>query len=177
MANEITVIQGDSIVLNCSLHATPKPTIIWTKNDQILFKSDRFCRYERKDALFRIILFFSLLIRIFIYDENSQLYIINASLDDRGRYQCQAENLAGRSRQFFDVQIHCKPYKQILNLKLHSVLFEDPPEIHSETINLNPFGILGKSITLSCHAFGVPAVNYQWLKDKRDIFDSNTYAR
>ena len=46
--------------------------------------------------------------RIFINDNNFKLSIKNVSLNDRGRYQCQAENLAGRSQQIFDVQVYSK---------------------------------------------------------------------
>jgi hypothetical protein len=42
MINEITILKGESLVLTCSLHAIPLPTIIWTKNDQILLNSERF---------------------------------------------------------------------------------------------------------------------------------------
>lgn len=41
MINEITVLKGESLDLTCSLHAIPLPTIIWTKNDQILLNSER----------------------------------------------------------------------------------------------------------------------------------------
>ena len=37
-----------------------------------------------------------------------KLYIENISLIDRGRYQCHAENLAGRSQQIFDIQVYGK---------------------------------------------------------------------
>ena len=42
MINEINILKGQSLVLTCSLHAIPLPTIIWTKNDQALLDSDRF---------------------------------------------------------------------------------------------------------------------------------------
>jgi hypothetical protein len=42
MINEITVLKGQSLVLTCLLYAIPLPTIIWTKNDQILLDSERF---------------------------------------------------------------------------------------------------------------------------------------
>jgi len=41
MINEIIKLKGESLVLTCLLHAIPLPTIIWTKNDQILFDSER----------------------------------------------------------------------------------------------------------------------------------------
>ncbi|CAF1357382.1 unnamed protein product [Adineta steineri] len=137
MINEITKLNGESLVLTCLLHAHPLPTIIWTKNDQILFDSER----------------------ILIQDNNLKLYIENVSLIDHGRYQCQAENLAGRSQQIFDIQIYV------------------PPEIHSSNINRNPYVILGKSIILSCYGFGVPQINYNWLKDEKSLLGSHSYAR
>jgi hypothetical protein len=41
-------------------------------------------------------------------NENLKLRIENISLNDRGRYQCQAENVAGRSEQIFDIQVYSK---------------------------------------------------------------------
>ncbi|CAF2894680.1 unnamed protein product [Rotaria sp. Silwood2] len=137
LINEITILKGESVVLTCLLHAIPLPTIIWTKNEQILFDSER----------------------ISMSDNNFQLHIENVSLSDRGRYQCQAENLAGRSQQIFDIQVHI------------------PPEIHQTNINLNPYVILGKNIILSCHGFGVPEINYRWFKDDRSLLESHSYAR
>ncbi|CAF0756370.1 unnamed protein product [Rotaria sp. Silwood1] len=137
LTNEITILKGESLVLTCLLHAIPLPTIIWTKNEQILFDSER----------------------ISMSDNNFQLHIENISLSDRGRYQCQAENLAGRSQQIFDIQVHI------------------PPEIHQTNINLNPYVILGKHIILLCHGFGVPEVNYRWFKDDKNLLESHSYAR
>jgi hypothetical protein len=52
-----------------------------------------------------------------------------------------------------------------------------PPEIQQSNINLNPYVVLGKNIILSCHGFGVPEINYQWLKDKKNLLESHSYAR
>lgn len=41
-------------------------------------------------------------------DNNIKLHINDISLNDRGHYQCQAENLVGRSQQIFDVQVYSK---------------------------------------------------------------------
>ncbi|CAF0852080.1 unnamed protein product [Adineta ricciae] len=137
MINEITKLKGESLVLTCLLHAVPLPTIVWTKNDQILSNFER----------------------ISIIDSNMKLYIENISLIDRGRYQCHAENLAGRSQQIFDIQVYA------------------PPEIQLANINRNPYVILGKNIILSCHGFGVPELNYQWFKDEKNLVESYSYAR
>lgn len=42
--NEITIMKGRPLVLTCSLHAIPLPTIIWMKNDEELLDSERFNR-------------------------------------------------------------------------------------------------------------------------------------
>jgi hypothetical protein len=41
-------------------------------------------------------------------DHNFKLHIDNILLTDRGRYNCQGENLVGRSQQIFDVQVYSK---------------------------------------------------------------------
>jgi hypothetical protein len=173
MINEITILKGQSLVLTCSLHAIPLPTIIWTKNDQILFDSERFYSY-----LFRSMIDFFFLYRISMSDHNFKLHIENTLLTDRGRYQCQAENLVGRSQQIFDVQIYSKHSIEINFQKYEKIIvFLVPPEIQQSNINLNPYVILGKSLILSCHGFGVPEINYQWLKDKKNVLESHSYAR
>lgn len=37
----MTVVKGEVMLFTCLLHAIPVPTIIWTKNDQLLVPSDR----------------------------------------------------------------------------------------------------------------------------------------
>lgn len=39
-------------------------------------------------------------------NNNFKLNMANISVNERGRYQCQAENLAGRSQQIFDIQVY-----------------------------------------------------------------------
>jgi len=41
-------------------------------------------------------------------DNNFKLHIDDIVLNDRGHYQCQAENLVGRSQQIFNVQVFGK---------------------------------------------------------------------
>ena len=99
MINEITGIQGESVVLTCLLHAIPLPTIVWTKDHQLLSTSDRFvCRWRKNEANF--------FARITTRDHHFRLQIDRVSVKDRGRYQCEAENVAGRSKQIFDLQIY-----------------------------------------------------------------------
>jgi hypothetical protein len=52
-------------------------------------------------------------------DKNLKLNIENISLNDRGRYECQAENLAGRSQQIFDIQV----YGKSKDFKINECLF------------------------------------------------------
>jgi hypothetical protein len=99
-------------------------------------------------------------------------------LNDRGHYQCQAENLVGRSQQIFNVQVFGKYQRKNKNksLKINKYILV-PPEIHQSNINVNPYVILGKSIILSCHGFGVPEINYQWLKDEKNLLETHSYSR
>jgi hypothetical protein len=58
-------------------------------------------------------------------DNNLKLNIENISLNDRGRYECQAENLAGRSQQMFDVQVYGKS-NIAKDFKINQYLFFSP---------------------------------------------------
>lgn len=170
MINEITIVKGQSLVLTCSLHAIPLPTIVWTKNDQELLDSDRLNDIFLKSLM--------ILFRISLSDHNLKLHIDHISINDRGRYQCQAENIAGRSEQIFNVQVYGNPRMTNNSLRIIIFLFFlVPPEIQQININLNPYVVLGKNLILSCHGFGVPEINYQWFKDKRDLLESHSYAR
>jgi len=76
-------------------------------------------------------------------------------------------------------------YKFIVNIKEQKKKFfkkkKDfclvPPEINLSNINLNPYVVLGKNIILSCHGFGVPEINYQWLKDEKNLLETHSYGR
>jgi hypothetical protein len=48
--------------------------------------------------------------RISMNDNNFKLHINDIALNDRGHYQCQAENLVGRSQQVFNVQVFSNKY-------------------------------------------------------------------
>lgn len=115
--------------------------------------------------------------RVYLSDQNLKLHIDAVSINDRGRYQCQAENLAGRSEQIFNVQVYGNLIELDVHLKKCSFCILVPPEIQQTNINLNPYVVLGKNLILSCHGFGVPEINYQWLKDQKDLSESHSYAR
>jgi len=58
-------------------------------------------------------------------DNNFKLHIDDIALNDRGHYQCQAENLVGRSQQIFNVQVFGKYQrkKKYKSLKINKNIF------------------------------------------------------
>ena len=87
------------------------------------------------------------------------------------------------SRKFswtFSTNIRCSSLWYIIDLNNCQQIccfISVPPEIQQSNINLNPYVVLGKNLILSCHGFGVPEINYQWLKDQKDLSESHSYAR
>lgn len=71
---------GKSINLICLTIGTPKPTLQWFKNDQLL--------------------------RSFDIDE--QYVLTNIQTIDEGIYRCVALNKAGRAERLFNLSVHSK---------------------------------------------------------------------
>ena len=78
MINEVTKLKGESLVLTCLLHAVPLPTIVWTKNDQILSDFERFWNQQRLQNVhfLFVIIEYQLEIRIWSYTSKISLWSI-----------------------------------------------------------------------------------------------------
>ena len=71
----MTAIEGTSVNFSCNASGNPAPTISWTKDVSILITSG--------DS------------RIRFGADNKTLTIINVNREDRGQYQCVANNNVG----------------------------------------------------------------------------------
>jgi hypothetical protein len=80
---------GKSITLVCPVVGTPKPTIQWFKDDQLLQS----------------------------FDFNDQYVLTNIKRNDQGVYRCLATNKAGSTDRLFNLSVHSERELIFLLLK------------------------------------------------------------
>ncbi|XP_033747095.1 LOW QUALITY PROTEIN: muscle M-line assembly protein unc-89-like [Pecten maximus] len=123
---------GDTLLLDCDVIGTPKPTISWTRDGNRL-ATNRGCRetYDGRVAT---------------------LKISDASKDDSGKYECTAENIAGKVTVDALIVVKAK---------------QGPPVIHHQLTDISV--VVGKSVTLHCDVRGSPVPMIMWRKDGQVI--------
>ena len=78
-----TVVEGDSVFLNCNAMGSPDPFVAWSKIGGGVIRQDR------------------------------RLNITNITKADRGQYQCFANNTCGSDVTFTSINVKCKILKWI----------------------------------------------------------------
>ncbi|XP_069135255.1 uncharacterized protein [Argopecten irradians] len=123
---------GDTLLLDCDVIGTPKPTITWTRDGNKL-ATNRGCKetYDGRVATLRI---------------------SETCKDDSGKYECTAENTAGKVTVDALIVIKAK---------------QGPPVIHHQLTDISV--VLGKSVTLQCDVRGSPVPMIMWRKDGQVI--------
>ena len=76
-----TVVEGDSVSLNCNAMGSPTPVVAWSKIGGGVVSQDRW------------------------------LNITNITKADRGQYQCFANNTCGSDVTFTSINVQCKILK------------------------------------------------------------------
>ena len=79
-----TVVEGDSVSLNCNAMGSPDPFIAWSKTGGGVISQDRW------------------------------LNITNITKADRGQYQCFANNTCGSDFKFTSINVQCKILQLII---------------------------------------------------------------
>nr|XP_053650237.1 hemicentin-1-like [Cherax quadricarinatus] len=87
------VVEGDGVTINCPVDAVPLPTITWFKDGLSIFSTK-----DRADMT-----------HIIIEDNGQTLHILEATVDDKGIYQCVAKNDAGETELFFPLEVLVAP--------------------------------------------------------------------
>ncbi|KAI1722962.1 immunoglobulin i-set domain-containing protein [Ditylenchus destructor] len=116
---EVTVIEGEELDLQCVFNGIPIPKVVWTKDDQALNDNAR------------------------LLNDDKFLYIDEALGADAGFYMCDVSNSAGKARKTFDVKVIVKPEviesEEVLERETalgHPVSFECPvkPNVDAEIV-------------------------------------------
>ncbi|CAH1270966.1 HMCN1 [Branchiostoma lanceolatum] len=80
---DITIIEGESVELNCKSEGSPPPVVTWQKDSQN--------------------------VRMNMIDDGQTLMLENARVEDSGVYRCLVANPAGNTTKVFNVSVHVPP--------------------------------------------------------------------
>ncbi|XP_071342317.1 hemicentin-1 isoform X2 [Trachinotus anak] len=126
---DVTVVRGNLVSLLCIADGTPTPTVSWIKEGLTLVP----------DSHLR---FFNL---------NTTVQIIQARVNDTGRYTCVANNTAGQASRHFHLKVL------------------DPPRIKGSGLSEEVSVVVNNVLELQCEASGIPTPSLTWLKDGRPL--------
>ncbi|XP_073439014.1 hemicentin-1 [Dendrobates tinctorius] len=87
LSEEITSLENQTLLLNCSVRSHPAPTFTWLKDGQAIEEGSHYQ----------------------IVSAGRYLEIKNAQLMDTGRYVCIVENVAGSAEKIFNLNINVPP--------------------------------------------------------------------
>ncbi|XP_040264776.1 hemicentin-1 isoform X1 [Bufo bufo] len=87
LSEEITSLENQTVLLNCTVKGHPAPTITWQKDGQVIEEGGH---YE-------------------ILSAGRYLQIKHTQLTDSGRYVCIVENVAGNAEKMFNLNINVPP--------------------------------------------------------------------
>ncbi|XP_078022742.1 Fc receptor-like protein 5 [Epinephelus lanceolatus] len=116
------IVEGDSVTLTCSSDANPAADYTWYKEDHTIFQGPE-----------------------------GNYYFKSISSEDRGIYNCKAEN----------------QYGWIMSSSL-SVDVQYAPKLPSVSVSPSAEIVEGSSVTLTCSSDANPAANYTWYKENKD---------
>ncbi|XP_074524022.1 hemicentin-1 [Halichoeres trimaculatus] len=126
---DVTVVRGNVASLLCAADGTPTPTVSWLK-EGLTLKPDPHVK--------------------FLY-LNTTVQIIQAQVNDTGRYTCVANNTAGQASRHYNLKVL------------------DPPRIKGSAVPAEVSVVVNNVLELQCEASGIPAPSLTWLKDGRPL--------
>ncbi|CAJ1060969.1 hemicentin-1 [Xyrichtys novacula] len=126
---DVTVVRGHLASLQCIADGTPTPTMTWLKEGVALI-TDPHLKF---------------------LNLNTTLQIIQAQVNDTGRYTCSANNTAGQASRHFNLKVL------------------DPPRIEGSGVPTEVSVVVNNVLELQCEASGIPAPSLTWLKDGRPL--------
>uniref|UniRef100_A0A4W3JWV4 Hemicentin 1 n=1 Tax=Callorhinchus milii TaxID=7868 RepID=A0A4W3JWV4_CALMI len=132
LPEEVIVLINKTVVLDCMVSGNPTPKISWLKDGQPL----------SGDNTHKLL------------SSGRTLQVLNAQVSDTGRYICVAENVAGNSEKYFNLNVHVPP--SIVGTNAENM-----------TVVINNF------ISLTCEATAFPPPMLSWFKDGKPL-QSNT---
>ncbi|XP_057363933.1 hemicentin-1 isoform X3 [Manis pentadactyla] len=134
LPEEVTVLVNKSTLMECLSGGSPVPRNSWQKDGQPLLANE----HHKFLSNGRI------------------LQILNTQITDIGRYACIAENTAGSTKKYFNLNVHVPP----------SVIGPNPENL---TVVVDNF------LSLTCEVSGFPPPDLSWLKNEQPVkLNTNT---
>ncbi|KAH7693057.1 HIM-4 protein, partial [Aphelenchoides avenae] len=84
--DNVELVEGEELDLQCIYDGVPTPTVVWTKN-----------RLKLPE-------------HIQVLNEKRFVYVEQVTAEDAGSYRCFAENVAGKAEKTFEVSVVVKPH-------------------------------------------------------------------
>ncbi|XP_071373120.1 hemicentin-1, partial [Centroberyx affinis] len=126
---DVTVVRGNLASLVCVADGTPTPTVSWLREGVILVPDPHLS----------------------LLNLNTTVQIIQAQVNDTGRYTCVANNTAGQASRHFNLKVL------------------DPPSISGSGVSAEVSVVVNHVLELQCEASGIPTPSLTWLKDGRPL--------
>ncbi|XP_026558988.1 hemicentin-1 [Pseudonaja textilis] len=128
VTEELTVLLDKMAMMECTAEGSPPPNIIWEKDGQLIVE----------DSHHKFLL------------DGKILQVHNTQIANTGRYVCLVENIAGRAKRYFNLNVHVPP----------NIIGINPENL---TVVVNNF------ISLTCEVTGFPPPELSWLKDGKPL--------
>ncbi|XP_042230990.1 hemicentin-1-like isoform X2 [Homarus americanus] len=130
------VVEGDGVKINCPIDAVPLPTISWFKDGLSIFSTK-----DRADMT-----------HIIVEDNGQTLHILEATVDDKGVYQCIAKNDAGETELLFPLEVLVAPqFTQFFHI----------PDLRLK---------VGEELSLNCDVNGDPEPQVLWQHNGEPLY-------
>ncbi|XP_063600047.1 hemicentin-1-like [Penaeus indicus] len=130
------VVEGEDVVINCPVDAVPIPTITWLKDGVSIFSTK-----DRADMT-----------HIVVENNGQTLYILEATVDDKGVYRCVAKNDAGVTELLFPLEVLVAP--------------QFTEFFHNPDVTLHA----GEELDLDCEVSGDPEPQVSWKRDGEPLY-------
>ncbi|XP_015146078.2 hemicentin-1 isoform X21 [Gallus gallus] len=135
LPEEVNVLGNKVAVMDCVTSGSPSPSITWEKDGHLLAEDNKHS----------------------FLSNGRRLQILNSQVTDTGRYVCVVENIAGRAKKYFNLNVHVPP----------SVVGANPENLTVVVNNL---------ISLTCEVTGFPPPDLSWLKNGKPVsLNTNTF--
>uniref|UniRef100_A0A8C7JTX3 Hemicentin 1 n=1 Tax=Oncorhynchus kisutch TaxID=8019 RepID=A0A8C7JTX3_ONCKI len=126
---DVTVVRGNLASLLCIADGTPSPSMSWMREGEALVPGPH----------------------IKLLNVGTTVQIIQARVEDTGRYTCVARNSAGQASRHFHLKVL------------------DPPRINGSGVAAEVSVVVNHVLELLCEATGIPAPTLTWMKDGRPL--------
>uniref|UniRef100_A0AAZ3SJS1 Hemicentin 1 n=1 Tax=Oncorhynchus tshawytscha TaxID=74940 RepID=A0AAZ3SJS1_ONCTS len=126
---DVTVVRGNLASLLCIADGTPSPSMSWMREGEALVPGPH----------------------VKLLNVGTTVQIIQARVEDTGRYTCVARNSAGQASRHFHLKVL------------------DPPRINGSGVAAEVSVVVNHVLELLCEATGIPAPTLTWMKDGRPL--------